>query len=102
MQIVWDKTAIEDLKKKHTVLELETFPVNGEMFSCWCVVPAEKIGINGLMKLDTYIELHEGFIKAYKERNQKLCEDIAEHLMGEFGGELDTFYEEILSRFKTT
>lgn len=102
MQIVWDKNAIEDLKKKHTVLELETFPVNGEMFSCWCVVPAEKISIDGLMKLGTYVELHEGFIKAYKEKNYTLVEDIAEHLMGQFGGELDTFYEEILSRIKKT
>jgi hypothetical protein len=98
MQIVWDPKAVEELKKKHTVLELETFPVNGEMFSAWCVVPADKIGIDGLMKLDAYIELHEGFIKAYKEKNYKLVRDISEHLMGQFGGELDSFYEEILSR----
>ena len=50
--------------------------------------------------LDRYIELHEGFVKAYKENNYKLCEDIAEHLMGKFGGELDSFYTEILARNK--
>jgi hypothetical protein len=100
MQIVWDKQAVEGLKKKHTVLELESFPVNGEMLSAWCVIPVEKIGIDGLSKLATYVELHEAFVKAYKEKNEKLCEDLAEHLMGKFGGELDTFYEEILSRFK--
>jgi hypothetical protein len=101
MQIVWDKEAIKELRKKHTVLELETFPVNGEMFSAWCVVPAEKISTE-LANINAYVELHEGFIKAFKEKDAKLCNDIAEHLMGKFGGELDTFYEEILSRINKT
>ena len=99
MHIVWDKEAVKELRKKHTVLELESFPVNGEMFSAWCVVPADKIGLD-LANLGTYVELHEGFVKAYNEQNQQLCKDIAEHLRGKFGGELDTYYEEILSRFK--
>ena len=99
MHIVWDKEAVKELRKKHTVLELESFPVNGEMFSAWCVIPAEKI-VPELGSLNAYIELHEGFVQAYKEKDAKLCTDIAEHLMGKFGGELDTFYTEILSRFK--
>jgi hypothetical protein len=97
MQIVWDPKAVEDLKKTHTVLELESFPVNGGMFHAWCVLPAEKI-IAELPTLNNYIELHEGFVKAWKDRNYKLLEDLSEHLKGKFGGELDSFYEEILSR----
>ena len=97
MQIVWDKTVVEDIKKTHTVLELESFPVNGEMFHAWCVLPAEKI-IAELPTLDRYVELHEAFVQAWQDRNYKLLEDLSEHLMGRFGGELDTFYQEILSR----
>ena len=100
MQIVWDKNSIDELKKKHTVLELETFDVKGEKVTTWCVVPPEKIGLGGFVNLKNYVELHEAFVKAYYDKNYKLCTDISEHLMGQFGGELDTFYEEIMSRIK--
>lgn len=97
MQIVWDPTAVEQLRKSQTVLELETFQVDNRSVTAYCVVPAEKI-LGELAQLNNYIELHQGFIVAVNEKNYKLCQDIAEHLMGKFGGELDTFYEEILNR----
>ena len=99
MQIVWHPEIIEKLKGTHTLLELETFDVKGTPMTTYCVVPPEKIGITGFAMLETYKNLHDGFIKAFKEGNGKLCSDIAEHLMGKFGGELDSFYEEILKRF---
>ena len=99
MQIVWDQTAVDELKKTHTVLELETFDIKGVPMKTWCVVPAEKI-VFELATIDRYKELHGAFVKAYNEKNYKLCEDCAEHLIGQFGGELDSFYEEILSRIK--
>jgi hypothetical protein len=99
MQIVWDPTSIEQLRKSQTVLELETFQIDDQSITAYCVVPAEKL-LTEMALLDRYIELHEGFVKAFKENNHKLCEDIAEHLMGKFGGELDSFYTEILARNK--
>ena len=101
MQIVWDHDAVEQLKKTHTVLELETFDVKGVPITTWCVVPAEKIGLSNFGALKNYVEIHEAFIKAYNEGNYKLCEDCLEHLPGQFGGELDSFYEEINNRIKT-
>jgi hypothetical protein len=102
MQIVWNSEAIEKLKGTHTLLELETFDVEGRSLTTYCVVPPEKIGLAGFAMLGTYKNLHEEFIKAYKSGNGKLCTDISEHLMGKFGGELDSFYEEILKRFSNT
>lgn len=98
MQIIWDYQAVLQLRKTHTVLELETFDVKGIPVTTFCVVPPEKIGLTGFSTLDKYVELHEGFIKALKEKDYKLCKDIAEHLMGQFGGELDSFYEVIVNR----
>lgn len=98
MQIVWDQAVIAKLKNSHTLLELETFDVKGSPVTAYCVVPAEKIGLDGLSTLDRYTELHSAFVKAYYDKNYKLCRDISEHLMGQFGGELDTFYEEIINR----
>jgi hypothetical protein len=99
MQIVWDSKAVEQLRKSQTVLELETFQVEDQKITAYCVVPAEKL-LDDMPQLDNNIKLHEGFVQATKEKNYKLCEDIAEHLMGKFGGELDSFYTEILSRNK--
>jgi len=97
MQIVWDPEVIEQLRKSQTVLELETFQVNDQSVTAYCVVPAEKI-FSEMAQLNNYIDLHKGFIVALNEENYQLCTDIAEHLKGKFGGELDTFYDEILSR----
>ena len=100
MQIVWDQAVIQQLKNAHTLLELETFEVKGSPVTAYCVVPAEKIGLENMSQLDRYTELHSGFVKAYYDNNYQLCRDIAEHLMGQFGGELDTFYEVILERIR--
>jgi hypothetical protein len=97
MQIIWDKEAVENLKKSHTVLELETFNIKGKPITTYCVVPLEKV-ISEIAQLDNIKTLHSGFIQAYQNKDYKLCRDVSEHLLGKFGGELDSFYQEILSR----
>ena len=89
--------SIEKLKNSHTVLELETFDVKGTPVTCYCVVPAEKV-IDELPHLNSYKTLHAEFLTAYNTKNYQLCRDISAILMGKFGGELDSFYQEILSR----
>jgi hypothetical protein len=101
MQIVWDQVVVEKLKNSHTLLELETFDVKGVPVTTWCVVPAEKIGLDGLAQLAGQVEMHQAFIKAFNEGNYSLCEDCLEHLMGKFGGELDSFYDVISAKIKT-
>ena len=97
MQIVWDKNAIEKLKDTHTLLELETFQVEGTEITAYCVVPAEKL-LPELPKLSEHVDLHNDFIKAFKDSNHDLCKELGHQLIGKFGGELDSFYTEILSR----
>jgi hypothetical protein len=101
MQIVWNKEAVEKLKNTHTVLELETFTIEGQDITTYCVVPPEKIGLTGFSTLEAYKEMHAAFVDAYKRRDEKLCRDVAPHLIGHFDGELDSFYTEILNRFES-
>jgi hypothetical protein len=100
MQVIWDQVAAEKLKSSHTVLELETFEVNGNLLTAYCVVPAEKL-FSELHQLENLVQLHAGFIKSFNEKNYQLCQDIAPQLIGRFGGELDSFYEAILNKIKT-
>ena len=97
MQIVWNKEVAQQLKNSHTVLELETFDVEGERLTAYCLVPPEKV-INDIAQLGSLITLHESFIQAMNNKDYKLCTDISEHLRGRFGGELDSFYDEILKK----
>ena len=100
MQIIWDPVAAQQLKSNHTVLELETFEVDGQSITAYCVVPAEKV-FPDITRLPTITELHVAFITAFNEKNYQLCQDIAPNLIGVFAGELDSFYHTILDKIKT-
>lgn len=97
MQIVWNQKAAQELKANQTVLELETFPVNGESITAYCVVPADKV-FPDITRLPTITELHTAFITAFNQKNYDLCRDIAPTLIGVFAGELDSFYQAILDK----
>jgi len=98
MQIIFDQEIAKQLESSHCILELETFDYKGEPRTAYCVVPAEKIPLSDFPTLGNIKELHSTFIKSYNSKDYKLCEDIAEHLIGKFSGELDSFYNEILKK----
>lgn len=97
MQIIWNQQAAQQLKSSHTILELETFFVNGENLTAYCVVPAEKVFAE-ITQLESLKELHVNFVKAFNEKNYQLCQDIVPNLVGRFGGELDSFYTSIMDK----
>lgn len=99
MQIIFDRNAAEKLSEKYTVLELETHQVDDKILETWCVVPADKIPMAELPLLDHWKKLHNEFVKANKEKNGRLCIDLAEYLIGKWGGELDEFYQIVCDRF---
>jgi hypothetical protein len=99
MQIIWNKEAAQSLQKSHTVLELETFAVGDQTITAYCIIPAERV-FPEITRLDNIKELHQAFIDAFNNKNYQLCQDLAPELIGRFGGELDTFYQEILNKLK--
>lgn len=99
MQIIWNQEAAKRLKSNQTVLELETFTVGDQSITAYCVVPAEKI-FPEITQLENLVKLHEAFIQAFNQKNYQLCQDLAPELIGRFGGEIDSFYQEILNKLK--
>jgi hypothetical protein len=99
MYIILGREAADALKENHTVLELETLEREGTMVTAFCVV--NNIPFGEMPLLENYKSLHADFIKAYNDGNYKFCIDSFEHLVGKFGGELDTFYIEILRRINS-
>ena len=86
------------LRETHTVLSLEKIVHEGTEDRAYCVVSSESINFIEIPQLKQYIDLHEQFVAEYEKENYKFCRDWVEHLYVKFGGELDTFYDEILKR----
>ena len=86
------------LRKTHTVLSLEKIVHEGTEDRAYCVVSSESINFMEIPQFEQHVELHEQFVTEYEKGNYQYCLDVAEHLYGKFGGELDTFYDEILKR----
>jgi hypothetical protein len=103
MQIIFSRQVADQLREKYTVLELETVPVPEKqaVMETFCVVPAEKIAFE-MSGLDQNITLHNQFVQAIKDNNPQLCMGLYEHLLGKFGGELDSFYDVIKQRCEST
>ena len=98
MWIITGQEAADKLVGNYTVLELETHDSAQGPVTAYCVVEAEKIPLLEIPMIGNHKELHNEFIKEYRNGNYKFCRDAAEHLMGYFGGEVNSFYEEILRR----
>lgn len=98
MEIIFGRDNAEKLREKYTILDLETIDVEGKPLEVFCLLTAENIGLNDLPTLERWIKLHNEFLEGYKKKEYNYCRQCIEHLTGQFGGELDTFYEEILRR----
>jgi hypothetical protein len=98
MQIVFDTKVAAELRERYTVLELETFHVQGTDLTAYCVVPAEKLVFMDLSKLEEQKENHAGFLTALQNKQWDLIIKCYDTVRGQFGGELDSFYSEIVSR----
>ena len=98
MNIIFGRDNAEKLREKYTVLDLETVEKDGVSLEAFCLIPAEKIGITELPTLEQWTKLHDEFLHGYHTDQYNYCRQCIEHLMGKFGGELDSFYEEILRR----
>ena len=98
MQIIFGKENADNLRDRYTVLELETIEKDGITIDAYCLIPGELIKIEDLPHLAKLIELHEQFVQANKDKDYTLCNQLAPLLLGQFGGELDSFYREIITR----
>jgi len=56
------------------------------------------MNLGDIPNLESDIRLHENLIEQLKLKNYQFCLDAIEHLLGKFGGELDSFYVIIKQR----
>lgn len=88
--------SLAGIEDKFTVLELDTFVVEGKTQTAWCVV--ENIPLGDFPVLDAYRKVHSDLLQAYRDRNWEYCESAIKGLRGKWNGELDTFYDNLQDR----
>lgn len=99
MDLIFGRENAEMLRDRYTVVELETVEKDGVTLDVFCVIPAERIALGEIANIEHTTKLHNEFVDAVKRKDTKFINELSVHLMGKFGGELDSFYEEILKRF---
>jgi hypothetical protein len=98
MNIIFGRENAEKLREKYTVLDLEKLVVEDKEVEVFCLIPAEKIALPDLPQLENWTKLHNDFLNGYNTQQWNYCRQCIEHLMGKFGGEVDSFYTIILER----
>lgn len=98
MEIIFGRENAEKLREKYTVLDLETINKDGINLEVFCLIPADKISLSEMPTLDSWVKLHNEFLNGYHTQQYDYCLQCIEHLRGKFGGEVDTFYDEIENR----
>lgn len=100
MNIILGKENAESLREKYLVLELDRFltSTSTEPVNSYAVI--EISSITDVFRMAEMSDLHENLIRFYREKNWKFCEDAIEHLMGQWSGQLDSFYQYLKSRIE--
>jgi len=101
MNIVLGKENIQSLQDKYTILELDSFYLPESEMPVTAYGVVEKISIDQIATIDRFRDLHNNMMKNYRLRNWKYVEDALEHLVGQWSGEYDSFYDEMSNRVRS-
>lgn len=98
MNIIIGSEQVEQFREKYTVLELDTIRFSGQetTVKAYCIV--EQIPITELPQVESKKALHENLMINYRKKDWNFCTQALEHLVGAWGHELDSFYEDLLKR----
>ena len=102
MYIIFGQDAYNKLKENYTLLEVESVIRDATIIPAYCVVPAGQISLEELGELEDKKAQHAELLSALRNGETQRCIEIATKLRGSFGRELDSFYDEILSRLSSS
>ena len=92
--------SVNTIPDHYILLELDTFRRDGETetVTAYCLV--EKPALDELVNIEAYKKIHADVVKYFKQQHWDYCEQAIQGLIGKWGGELDTFYTDLLNRVK--
>lgn len=101
MNIIFDDAVdVSSLPNSYTVLELDTFRLNGgHVRTAYAVL--DSLALSDLATLEAWKTIHSDIIRYYQQGQWNYCEQALEGIMGKFNGQLDTFYIDLLARVQS-
>jgi hypothetical protein len=98
MKIIIGEHNIDQIQEKYIVLELDKISAAGmsEPVSSYCLV--DQAPLQDLLEMQQWKELHDNLIRNYRLKNWNYCVQAIEHLRGHWGGDLDSFYDDLAGR----
>lgn len=98
MNIILGDQTLTDVADRYILLELDRFrvPDREDPITAYCVL--EPLPLNEMLDLPQYQELHAKLMENYRRKNWSFCEQAIEHLRGKWNGDVDSFYQDILTR----
>jgi len=90
--------SVDTLPDHYIKLELDTFRTSdgNNTLTAYCLV--EKLAPDEFATMESYKKIHADLLDAYRKQHWNYCEQAIAGLMGHWGGELDTFYTDLLNR----
>lgn len=100
MKVIFGKQVAESLADRMTILELDTFFQPGlvDPITVYAVLENTSVPFPEIPVIEKQRELHNTMMLEYRQRNWNYCEQALEHLLGKWGSELDSFYQELSTR----
>lgn len=92
--------SINNIPDHYILLELDTFRRADETKTTTAYCLVEKPALDELVNIEAYKKIHADVVKYFKQQHWDYCEQAIQGLMGKWGGELDTFYTDLLNRIK--
>lgn len=98
MNILLEPQISDDIREKFLLLELDSFrvPDTTDPVRAYCLV--EPFDVDEMSIMQQFIDLHGNLMPNFRKQNWNYVEQAIEHLMGRWGNQLDSFYQELLSR----
>ena len=98
MYIIFGTNAAEEVAKTKTVLEVDTIRImpNNVLAPSFCVL--EHTALNESATLNNNKKIHADLIEQYRKKNWQYCINAIKDLKGQWNGELDEFYTNLLKR----
>ena len=100
MNILFGNKEIDAIRSesKFTVLELDTIQPapDQDTQTAYCLL--SDIPLDELSHLEEKIKMHHDMMNFYRTRQWSECRVLLENLQGSWRGEVDSFYDEIVSR----
>lgn len=100
MNILFGSAVTDEIRDKYILLPLDTFYFTAadRQETAYCLI--DNISITELMSVDEQIAQHNELIEHYQQGDFDSCRQRIDQLMGQWGGEIDSFYQELIDRIK--